>query len=140
VISAYFEAQLPIARNSMIQIPYEVIRTPPAGGFLLRLEDGILCNAPSPATPISFTVDGFAREPSALFDARVLPRIVEGRNAFLRGDTDGDGRRNVTDAVFLSGWLFRPGDPIPDPSTVCGFDRVDGSLGCAESSPACGAA
>ena len=33
------------------------------------------------------------------------------RPAFLRGDADGNGSRNVTDAVHILDWLFRRGEP-----------------------------
>jgi hypothetical protein len=90
---------LPTNRNSLARIPYQVIRELPAEGSLLKFESGILCISPSPPVRI-----GLAVIPRELIHARVMgPRT---RERFLRGDVDGNGRRNVADAVTILARLF----------------------------------
>jgi len=65
---------------------------------------------------------------------------------FYRGDMNGDGRSDVSDAAFLNAYLFLGGRPIPppdypgtgseDPPRSCGRDPEGGDLGCT-AYPAC---
>ncbi len=54
-------------------------------------------------------------------------------------DFNRDGELNITSAVFIFNFLFSGGDPIPDPSGVCGLspEQSDMDLGCENISQSC---
>ena len=87
----------------------------PEGGGDLRLSPGSPCinagsNAALPAQ-ITSDLDGNARIVDKFIDMGAYELVVV--REFRRGDTNADGRLNVTDAVFLLRSLFRRGDAPP---------------------------
>ena len=71
---------------------------------------------------------------ASLLTVRVWQEMPMARGqavATKNGDIDGDGVRDISDAVSLLNWLFQGGDAPPDPGAKeCGPDPTDDDLGC----------
>jgi len=123
----------PLDRYSVAAATYRVTGAVPADGTLLRFEDGVLANAPSPPIALNVTVNGVAKRPTTLQGGLVC-RGVRSMASFRRGDADGSTRHDVADAVrivrFVAGRLAGG-----DPTVAChdAFDvDDDGRLGFAD--------
>jgi hypothetical protein len=82
------------------------------GSYPFRFQNGI----GTPPLNNIFVFSGQSFFPD-LFDGAV--RVGDGGATFIRGDTDGDGTINITDAVAISNYLFVAGPP-----PAC-FDAAD---------------
>ncbi len=60
VLSFVTPATLDLGRNSVAQIPYQVVARPPEEGTLLRFLDGALRDQNSPPLALNVTIDGHA--------------------------------------------------------------------------------
>jgi len=83
VLSFVTPAQLAIQTNSIATAIYTVTGEIPAEGTLLRFEDGVLANAPSPPVALNVTVGGVAKLPTTLTHGQITGPPPE--------DADDDG-------------------------------------------------
>jgi hypothetical protein len=73
----------------------------------VRIEDGV----GKPPIELIFTLAGGSERKRPLTEDGEI--IVMAQAVFLRGDPNGDGRRDLTDAIFGLDFLFRGGPPGP---------------------------
>jgi hypothetical protein len=119
-VSPLFDSTMP--EENLFDISPPLTRTFVAEGYYVTLRANAL--APGP-----HTIEWVAlREGEQLPLLRYAPLTVEpcDASAFRRGDSDGNGVVNVTDAVTVLGRLFRGEDPLPCDDAADGND--DGGL------------
>jgi hypothetical protein len=116
-LAPWFDLTIP--PDNLFNIPEPLTRKFLGDGFWLMLRP----LAPGLHT-ITFhaEVDGFSTE----FITYELTVEAAGVEAFRRGDADGNGSMNVTDAVVILGRLFQGQDPLPCDDAADGND--DGGL------------
>jgi hypothetical protein len=99
VLSLREHGELPLKRNSLAVAEYTLLQRPGPEGTTIELTDR-LRKVNSPPVAINFTIAGRTRIPTKLVDGFITPAQAPAR-PFLRGDANGDGRINVTDAVGI---------------------------------------
>ncbi|MBN1441120.1 MAG: PKD domain-containing protein, partial [Planctomycetes bacterium] len=114
----------PAQRHTLAQLIFDISNDAPQGGVTeLRLVN----NSQISRIFNIFTVDGFTKLPR-LRSSRIeilplwpLPKF------FLRGDADGSGRLEITDAIRILGFLFLGAEPPPceDAADVTDSGRID---------------
>jgi len=120
---------------------------PPAGGGPGRTK-AVFCTSSPRTQTVEFVIESKPGSPLLYFlrgdaDASggidLADPVKTLQYLFLGGradcvaalDSNGDGRVNVGDAVFLLGWLFGGGDPPPAPFPRCGAYNAGEGLSCA---------
>ncbi|MBI4600462.1 MAG: hypothetical protein HY721_00740 [Planctomycetes bacterium] len=89
---------LPLGRQPIARATYGLRRDVGEGSTRLRFTDR-LAKKGSPATDLNVTIDGRSRTWTLGTDG-LIRKAAPGFASFRRGDSDGDGKLNVTDAVW----------------------------------------
>ena len=98
---------LPAGNNTtLVKIKYRVKAAldPDVPTFLEFVNDTLVPNQGSPPTNNNWTIDSSTRAPKRVVDGELrAPKGVPGDNVrFLRGDCNGDGKINLTDAILCA--------------------------------------
>lgn len=103
--SAPFETLPPGVGQKLINIEYGA---GPSGAFGAVYQVRYSDNLGDPPVQVLFVIDGFEKRPATLPGLVSIPGVK-----FLRGDVDGNGLLDITDAQVTLNWLFlggvRPG-------------------------------
>ncbi len=113
---------LPIEGGRLIHARYTIVKDPGSAGTFVTITNRLKKRG-SPPADIAVTVQGVSKSPHWLTDGWIKSAAKE--HPFHRGDVDGDGRVNVTDALSILTYLFRRG-PAPACRESADFNDVEG--------------